>query len=91
MGKNRGRSFFILAQDGATSPRGWSKMVFLPLLRKHLTFLQSVFWISFVLSARKFNGRKVVEKIIVAGLFLIFLFQQPTLTLTLISTQITQN
>jgi hypothetical protein len=32
-----------------------------------------------VLSARKFNGRKVFEKIIVGGLFLFFLFQQPTL------------
>jgi hypothetical protein len=32
-----------------------------------------------VLSAHKFNGRKVLEKIIVGGLFLIFAFQQPTL------------
>jgi hypothetical protein len=32
-----------------------------------------------LLSARKFNGRKVFEKIIVGGLFLFFLFQQPTL------------
>jgi hypothetical protein len=33
---------------------------------------------SFVLSARKLNRRKVFGKIIVGGLFLIFLFQQPT-------------
>jgi hypothetical protein len=60
--KNCGRSFFILAQDGATCPRGWSKIVFLPELRKYPTFFQSVFCISFVLSARKFNGREVLKK-----------------------------
>jgi hypothetical protein len=32
-----------------------------------------------VLSARKFDGKKVFEKIIVGGLFLIFLFQLPSL------------
>jgi hypothetical protein len=32
-----------------------------------------------VLLARKFNGRFIFEKIIVGGLFLILLFQQPTL------------
>jgi hypothetical protein len=30
MRKNCGRRFFILAQDGAACPRGWSKIVFLP-------------------------------------------------------------
>jgi hypothetical protein len=63
MGKNWRRSFFILAQDGATCPRGWSKIVFLPSPRKYPTFFQSVFCNSFVLSARKFNGKKVFEKI----------------------------
>jgi hypothetical protein len=35
--------FFILAQDGATCPRGWSKIVFLPYLRKYPTFFNLFF------------------------------------------------
>jgi hypothetical protein len=58
----------------------WLKMA--PLAQgvgqKYSTFFQSVFCISFVLTARKFNGRKVFEKIIVGGLFIIFSFQQPS-------------
>jgi hypothetical protein len=29
-GEKLWRKFFILAQDGATCPRGWSKIIFLP-------------------------------------------------------------
>jgi uncharacterized membrane protein YagU involved in acid resistance len=63
-------------------PKGLVENCFSAIISEVSNFFQFVFCISFVLLARKFNGRKVFEKIIVGGLFLIFLFQQPTLILS---------
>jgi hypothetical protein len=60
-------------------PKGLVKNCFSAITSEVSNFFQSVFCIIFVLSARKFNGRKVFEKIIAGGLFLIFWFQQPSL------------
>jgi hypothetical protein len=61
MGKNCGRSYFHFGSRWRHLPKGWSKIVFLPLLRKYPTFFQSVFCISFVLSARKFEIEKKLD------------------------------
>jgi hypothetical protein len=76
-GKNCGRSFFHFGSRWRHLPKGLVKNGFSAITLEVSYFFQSVFCISFVLSARIFNGRKVFEKIIVGGLFLFFLFQQP--------------
>jgi hypothetical protein len=75
-GKKLWKKFFHFGSRWCHLPKGLDKNCFSVITSELSNFFQSVFCISFVLSARTFNGRKVFDKIKVGGLLLIFLFQQ---------------